>query len=186
MIFKYQNMFYVSPQTPFVKQKKNDNTFRNWLISLINKNRSQRNNEMSGTRLQRFYKWKDLCVQSTTGDSKKLEHFLSWEKNTSLTQITQTDCPCPPVQFLYCSECMCSWWMFRYQWLMHRFYTMHLSLCRSLSSQFLTHTHTHTHTHTLCLCVSMCLALFLPPTTHSMLYKSYINASSAPFWWWTS
>lgn len=36
------------------------------------------------------------------------------------------------------------------------------------------------------LCVSVCLALSLPPTTHSMLYKSYINASSTPFLWWTS
>lgn len=34
-------------------------------------------------------------------------------------------------------------------------------------------------THTLC--VSVCLALSLPPTTHSKLYKSYINASSTPF-----
>lgn len=26
----------------------------------------------------------------------------------------------------------------------------------------------------------------MPPTTHIRLYKSYINASSTHFWWWTS
>lgn len=54
--------------------------------------------------------------------------------------------------------------------------------CTSLSVVLSLPSFWHTHT----LCESLCLALSLPPTTHSMLYKSYINASSAPFWRWTS
>ena len=105
-------------------------------------------------------------VQSTTVDSRKQGYFLSWERNTSLTQMVQTHRACPPVQFI---ECVCSWWVLMYQWLMHRLYTMRLSLSPASDK------------HTLC--VSVCLALSLPPTTHRMLYKSYINASSTPFWW---
>lgn len=78
--------------------------------------------------------------------------------------------------YLLCWECVCSWCCLGMSDSCTDFIQAPLPLCRSRYSQFLTHT----------LSLSVCLALSLPPTTHSVLYKSYINASSTTFWRWAS
>lgn len=165
IIFKYQRKLHFSSQTLIVNQK-NDTTLSNWLISLIKKSRSQRNNA-SVTEISQIkrpvctvnHKRQEITEQNISSPDKKL-----------LTH-SNDHCPCSSIEYIYCSE--------RVQLVdvsvsvTHcRLFTMRLSL----SSRFQTHTH-----H-----VSVCLALSLPPTTHSMLYKSYINASSTPFSWWAS
>lgn len=108
------------------------------------------------------------CVQSTTVDRRKQGYLLCWERNTSRTRMVQTHRAYPPVQFIECLQLVGA-----YVSVTHAQTLYNAPL--SLSLQLLT--------NTLSLCVSVCLALSLPPTTHRMLYKSYINASSTPFRW---
>lgn len=161
-----------------MKKQKNDNTLSNWywLISLINKNRSQRNNQ-SGTSYRGFTNKKTRVY---SGLQVTLDNISSPQKKRKpLSWTTQTDCPFPSVQFIYCAESVCAVGavLFRYEWLMCRLYT---STSPSLSFSLFPVSDTYS------LSLSVCLALSLPPTTHSVLYKSYINASSTTFWRWAS
>lgn len=98
---------------------------------------------------------------------------LSWEKHSSFTQRIQS-LPAP-----FCSVICCSVWCSLGDSCKNVIQYTSLSFHRC-SFWYIHVTRTRMRTHTLC--VSICLTLSLPPTTHSMLYKSYINASSTPFW----
>lgn len=56
------------------------------------------------------------CVYSrlqVTADNGNISSPEEKEKNTSLTKMAQSDCPCLPGHFIYCGECVCSRWLFR-------------------------------------------------------------------------
>lgn len=109
-----------------------------------------------------MYSWLQVTVDG---------NISSPEKKT-LTQLTQTDQTLPFCLFIVVSVCAVGGSLGSSD------SCTDFTQCTSL----FWNTHApdaHTHAHTLC--VSICPALSLPPTTHSMLYKPYINAPSPPF-----
>lgn len=141
-----------------MKKQKNDNTLSDWywLISLINKNRSQRNNQ-SGTSYRGFtnkktrvYSGLQVTLDNISSPQKKEKHSVEQLKPIAHSRlfslfIVLRVC----VQLVLCCLGMsdsCT-----------DFIQAPLPLCRSRYSQFLT--------HTLCLCLSVLHSLCLPLPT---------------------